>query len=164
MTVLIDRISAPRGLAGARIALQNDDAIAYMANAVWISPAPSMLESLIGQVIDAEAPILASARAEDGLETQYELDLLLRNFEAVYDQGDNRAPLARVAIQARLIDRDARELIATREFTSSRRAGDNRQGAIVDAFSEASTQNAFELADWLTSNLCERNRQIEACS
>ena len=163
MTVLLDRIVAPRGLSGARIALQQDRAIAYMAGAVWISPAPSLLENLIGQALDSKAPVLASARAEDGVQTQYELDLRLSNFEAVYDQGPEGAPLVRVSIRARVIDRTGRDLIASRVVSFAQRARDNRQTDIIDAFSDASSQVSLELASWVEAQLCARNPSVGGC-
>lgn len=163
VTVMVDRIVAPRGLSGSRIALRRDRAIAYMANAAWISPAPSLLESIIGEVLDSRSPVLASARVEDGVQAAYELDLELRDFEAVYDQGDDREPIVHVALRGRLIDRDERHVIATRHFTMTHRASENRQGAIIHAFSEASTRTASELADWVEASVCTHNRALENC-
>ncbi|MGJ3232667.1 MAG: ABC-type transport auxiliary lipoprotein family protein [Oceanicaulis sp.] len=163
ITVTIDRVGAPRGLAGDRIALLRGDAIAYMAGAAWISPAPQLVG---GAVIDAfyeTAPLIAPARAEDGVSARYELDLELRRFEAAYDEGEGAAPLVRTVLRARLIDRDNRTLMGARTVERTVRAGANRQSAIVAAFSTAAGEASRELAGWTQATICAGPDAPEAC-
>ncbi|XBQ15384.1 MAG: ABC-type transport auxiliary lipoprotein family protein [Oceanicaulis sp.] len=161
--VLIDRIAAPRGLAGDRIAIQRGDAIAYMAGARWIGPAPQLVESAVLDGFHATAPLIGPAKAEDGVDARYELALELRRFEAVYDQGEGAAPTVRAALRARLIDRDTRALVAAGTIEESLRAAENRQGAIVAAFSQVTDSVARELADWTQTEICASDGAPEAC-
>lgn len=161
--VLVRRIGAPRGLAGDRIAIQRGDAIAYMAGARWISPAPQLVESAILDALYADAPLLDPARPEDGVNARYELDLELRRFEARYDQGEGAAPLVAARVRARLIDRDTRGLVAARTIEAEERAGENRQGAIVAAFGVVSERAGRELANWTQGAICDDDDAPEAC-
>ncbi len=162
-TVIVARMSAPRGLAGDRIAIQRGDRIAYMAGAAWLSPAPDLLHSAIIDAFHASAPVVAAAEATDGVTARFELDLQLRHFEAVYDSGEGAAPLARVGYRARLIDRDTRALVEARSIAVDARAGANRQGEIVAAFSRASAGAARQLAEWTGAAVCDVEDAPEAC-
>ena len=162
-TVVIARPSAPRGLAGDRIALARDGRIAYMAGAAWLSPAPVMLHGAIIDAFQSEAPAITPARTEDGVAARYRLDLELRHFEAVYDAGDDAAPRVQVTLVGRLIDRDRRALAASRTLEASRRAASNRQGAIIDAFSAASGAAADQLAVWAEGVVCNADAAPQAC-
>lgn len=161
--VIIGRIAAPRGLAGDQIAIERDGRIAYMAGAAWLSPAPTLLYSAVIDAFHAEAPAIAPARAEDGVAGRYSLDLELRHFEALYDNGEGAAPLVRVGLRARLIDRRTRAVVGVRSLDSSRRAAANRQGAIVTAFSDASGEVSIGLADWVEGVVCQSEDAPQAC-
>ena len=140
---------APRGLAGDEIAIQMADGhIAYMAAVRWIAPAPRIVQNLIVDTFNAADTRLAPTLPEDGVRAQYELRLDLREFEAVYDQGDARAPLIRVRLAARLVASDGRRLAGSSVFVGEARASANRVGAIVAAFDQAAAQVSRELADW----------------
>lgn len=164
VTVLVDRIASPRGLAGDRIAILRGDAIGYMAGAAWISPAPNLIETAIMDAFYETAPVMAPARAEDGVRARYELNLELRHFEASYDQGDNAAPLVRTALRARLIDRDSRSPIAARTLERTARASANRQSAIIAAFSSAASELSREVAAWTQESVCAGDDAPEACT
>jgi cholesterol transport system auxiliary component len=161
--LIVDRIAAPRGLAGDRVALVRDGQIAYMAGAAWLSPAPALLHGALLDTFHAEAPYLAPARSEDGVNARYRLQLELRRFEAEYDQGDRAAPLVQVSLMARLIDRDNRRLLAARRIAASQRATANRQSDIIAAFSTASQAAARDLASWTADQVCDGEDAPEAC-
>lgn len=163
-TVIIGTIAAPRGLAGDRIAIDRGGAIAYMAGAAWLSPAPAMLYSNLVDGFYAQAPAISPARAEDGVTARYQLDLELIHFEASYDAGEDAAPLVNASLRARLIDRRNRTLVSARTLQASQRASANRQGAIVAAFSTASNTLASNLAVWTEGLVCEAEDAPEPCA
>lgn len=147
--VLIERPEAPRALAGNRIATDRGEGqIAYIAGAQWISPTPDIVQELILDTFDRHLQGYTAARPVDGVSSRYTVRLELRHFEAVYDQGDNRAPEARVVLRARLVDEEDRQLIGVTSVRGQSRADANRQGAIVDAFGTAAQEAATALADW----------------
>ncbi len=162
-TVIVGRFAAPRGLAGDRIAIQRGEQIAYMAGAAWLSPAPDMLHTAVLDAFHSVAPAVAPAEATDGVRARFALDLQLRHFEAVYDNGDGSAPLTRVGVRARLIDRDTRALIGARTFEVEPRASENRQSAIVSSFSRGSTTVARQLAEWVEIQVCSVDDPAPAC-
>jgi cholesterol transport system auxiliary component len=145
---------APRGLAGDEIAIQMADGhIAYLAASRWIAPAPRILQTLIVDTFNASGTGLAPILPEDGVRADYELRLDLREFEAVYDQGDNRAPLIRVRLTARLVARDGRRLAGSNVFAGEARATDNRVGAIIAAFDQASGALSRDLSEWTAAQV-----------
>jgi cholesterol transport system auxiliary component len=147
---------APRGLAGDEIAIQMADGhIAYMAATRWIAPAPRIMQNLIVDTMNATESGLAPILPEDGIRAQYELRLDLREFEAVYDQGDGDAPLIRVRLAARLVASDGRRLAGSSVFVGEARASRNRVGAIVAAFDQAAAQVSRELAEWTAAQTAE---------
>tara|TARA_R110000868_G_scaffold218004_1_gene468146 strand:+ start:24342 stop:24962 length:621 start_codon:yes stop_codon:yes gene_type:complete len=147
---------APRGLAGDEIAIQMADGhIAYMAATRWIAPAPRIMQNLIIDTMNATDIGLAPILPEDGIRAQYELRLDLREFEAVYDQGDGDAPLIRVRLAARLVASDGRRLAGSSVFVGEARASRNRVGAIVAAFDQAAAQVSRELAEWTAAQTAE---------
>ena len=162
-TVIVDRISAPNGLSGDRIAIQREGRIAYMAGAAWLSPAPVMVHGAVLDAFHAHAPAMTPARTEDGVAARYKLDLELRRFEAVYAGGQGAAPRVEVSLRAQMIDRDSRALMAARTVESTRAAAANRQGAIVDAFSSATREAAADLARWADGVVCDSQDPPPAC-
>ncbi|MBI1263114.1 MAG: hypothetical protein GC187_00065 [Alphaproteobacteria bacterium] len=161
--VSVERVSAPRALAGDRIAIDRGGAIAYMAGAAWASPAPAMFEMVMEDAFQAQALPVSPVRAEDGVSARFRLDVALRRFEAVYDQGDTDAPLVRVTVRARIIDRDERILAAHQVFGHEVRASAHRQGAIIEAFSQASANAAGDIARWTAQTVCDADPQAGAC-
>ncbi|MFN3835402.1 MAG: ABC-type transport auxiliary lipoprotein family protein [Glycocaulis sp.] len=147
--VRVGRPFAPRALSGDRVALDTGEGrIAYMAGASWVSPVPFLVQELIMDTFDRRAASVTAARPDEGVAARYDLRLELRRFEAVYDEGENRAPRVDVALRARLIDGASREVAGVRSINVSQRAASNRQGAIVDAFSRAASEAARELVEW----------------
>jgi len=154
--ILVERPEAPRALAGDRIAMAREQGqIAYIAGANWISPAPDLIQELILDTFDRQLEGYTAARAVDGVDARYVVRLELRHFEAVYDRGNNRAPLARVGLRARLVDDETHDFVAVTTLRGEARAEAHRQGAIVEAFSEAAREAAQDLADWTETQLAE---------
>ena len=153
-TLVIERITAPRGLAVDKVALLRDGELAYMAGAAWLSPAPVLVQDRILDILQSETPELIPARTEDGVEARFRMQIELRRFEAEYDQGSGSAPMIQMRVMARLIDRETRTLAAARRFDVSVRASDNRQAALIAAFSDATNDTARALAEWSTEVVC----------
>lgn len=155
--VEIERPRAPAGLASDDIAIERGPGhLAYLSGAAWISPAPVALQSLIVDTFHAEGNGVDPVYPSDAVRGEYELRIDLRSFEAVYDQGETGAPLIRVRFMARLVEESGRELVASRVFSTTRRANSNNVISVVDAFNAASTQVAGELADWTSTAIRAR--------
>ncbi|WP_297732262.1 ABC-type transport auxiliary lipoprotein family protein [uncultured Maricaulis sp.] len=145
----IDTPNAPRGLSGDQIAIMRDgSSLAYIHGARWISPAPRLLQSLVVDTFNARQSGLAPTRADDGVRADYELRLDMQEFEAVYDRGEDAAPIIRVRLAARLVAENGRRFAGARVVTSEVRASANRTTAIVAAFDQAAREASREIADW----------------
>ncbi|MGY6533162.1 ABC-type transport auxiliary lipoprotein family protein [Glycocaulis sp.] len=161
--VRVGRPFAPRALSGDRVALDTGEGrIAYMAGASWVSPVPFLVQELIMDTFDRRAEGVTAARPDEGVAARYDLRLELRRFEAVYDEGEGRAPRVDVALRARLIDGANREVAGLRSINVSQRASSNRQSAIVDAFSRAASEAAAELVDWTGERVAVSEAAAEA--
>ncbi|MAK65115.1 MAG: hypothetical protein CMF75_10320 [Maricaulis sp.] len=147
--VLIELPVAPRGLAGDTIAvLRPGQSLAYIHGARWISPAPEVVQDLMIDSFNAGQGQLVPARPEDGVRADYELRLDLREFEAVYDRGEDSAPLVKVRLAARLVSERGRRFVGAQVFTAEVRASENRTRSIVAAFDEAAMDVSGSISDW----------------
>ena len=150
--VEIEAPLAPRGLSGDQIAIVvNGQSLSYIAGSRWISPAPSVVQDLVIDTFNATQPGLAPARPDDGVRGDYELRMDMRQFEAVYDQGEHAAPLVRVRLASRLVAERGRRFVGARVFSSEVRASSNRTGAIIDAFDAAASEISRDIAGWTAS-------------
>ena len=155
--VEIERPRAPAGLSSDDIAVERTEGqLAYLSGAAWISPTPVVLQSLVIDTFHAQANGIDPVYPSDAVRGEYELRLDLRSFEAVYDQGPDAAPLVRVRFMARLVEEQGRNLVSARVFHTTRRADSNRVSSIVEAFNQASTEVASELASWTSTDVRAR--------
>ncbi|WP_203294072.1 ABC-type transport auxiliary lipoprotein family protein [Maricaulis parjimensis] len=157
--VLIERPIAPRGLAGDTIALTRPgQSLAYIHGARWISPAPEVVQDLVIDTFNAGQSGLVPARPGDGVRADFELRLDLREFEAVYDRGEEAAPLVKVRLAARLVSERGRRFVGARVFTAEVRASANRTTAIIAAFDTASMDVSAAISDWSAEIVSELPR------
>lgn len=150
MTLTVVPLLAPRALATDRLAVMTEDGhLSYAAGARWNQRAPELIQERFVTALEDDGRIGAVVRPEDGVRTRYELRLELLRFEAVYDRGDDAAPVAIVGFRGRLIERNARKLVASSRFEAETRASENRMAAVVDAFDAALDQATAEVVDWI---------------
>lgn len=148
MPILLPVIRAPRMLKNNRVALvKPDGTYAYANSARWAGAAPEMLQALIASAVNAQNTQVAVYPGE-GVDTRYELHVHATDFEAVYDQGLEAAPLAKVTLRASLVDRKSRSLVAQKEFGHSGRAASVALGDIAAAIDQQARASAQDLARW----------------
>ena len=136
-----------REAAGDRILTVTDGKVAYVAETRWVAPAAVLWDEALVAAFDADrGRVHLLSRGESGA-AGYVLRVDVRNFEAHYDAGPKAAPTVLVRIRAAMTGRTgglAREEI----FEASKRAGDNRVGAIVSAYDEAVRDVLGKLIVW----------------
>lgn len=121
---------------------------AYVAKARWVGPASVLFDAAVARAFDANSgPARLVTRGERGA-TEYALRLDVRRFEAVYDRGRGSAPEIVVEVRGVLGPFRSGDLAKERMFTARVRAGDDRVGAIVDAFDAAVGQVLTETVTW----------------
>lgn len=146
--------NVPKALAGERIAVSEEGGgIAYIAGARWAAATPDMLQRLIIETFDASGAVRAAVRPEDGVHASYELRLDVAAFEAVYRDGEGQPPTAEIRVRAKLIDADARSVVAAKAFSASRKATSRDLKAIVAAIDGASQELAAALVAWSASEI-----------
>lgn len=150
--VLLPLVQAPRELKNNRVALvTGQQSISYAANARWASSTPEMLQVLFADALRNQ-PDIGVVYPEDGISADFEVRIILQNFEAVYDQGQQTAPRAKMQILVRLIDTKTRTLVAEKTVSRSARSNDLRLGSIVAAIDQASHEAAIEMSNWVSLN------------
>ena len=133
--------------AGDRILTLTGGKAAYVAQARWVAPASVLFDQAVLNAFDADpGRARLISRGEQG-KTDYALRVDVRNFETRYDAGPDSAPTVVIRLRAAMskADRsDAGETILEARV----RAGDNRVGAIVDAYDKALAEVLGKLVAW----------------
>ena len=111
----------------------------------WSDRAPLLLrDRLVAAFLD-DGRINAVSSDASRLHADLELGGDLRAFHSEYRDG--RA-LARIQLEARLIEHGSLRILASRRFDISQVAHDTSVARVVEAFGQASDQLARELVDW----------------
>lgn len=111
----------------------------------WSDRAPLLLrDRLIAGFID-DGRIAAISSDESRLHADLELDSDLRAFHSEYRDG---RPVARILLEARLVQSGSLRILASRRFEVSQAASDTSVAAVVNAFGQAGDQLTRELLDW----------------
>lgn len=137
-----------RAASGDRILTMTGAEAAYVASARWVAPASVLFEEAVAQAFDANPGPARLVTRGEVREAASILRLDVRQFETVYDRGQNAAPLVVVRVRATLVARDDRALAAEEIFQAEVRAGDNRVSQIVTAYDVAVNQVLEQLVDW----------------
>jgi len=111
------------------LAMPTAGVIEVFPGARWRDPAPAMIRDILVQAFEASDRILGVGGDASGLRGDFALSLELRAFQVDYSGG---APLARVALQARLLDYTTNRVLAAQAFDANAPVA-GRQAA--DAFS-----------------------------
>lgn len=161
--IVVTAPSAPRALATDRIAVVRDgEHVSYAADARWSAPAPQMLQDYLIEAFEADAQIAAAVRPDDLVSTRFELRTEIIKFESVYpDDTMSGSPSATLSLRARLVDRQSRELVATRRIDVAEPADDNRMGAITEAFGRALEQASGQIVDWAVAQGARAASEVE---
>jgi cholesterol transport system auxiliary component len=145
----VDRPSVPRPLSGNDITVSpSGDRILSAAGAEWAEKVPDLIQGSIMDVFSSR-PNIIGVLPVSGARTELRIHLNVRNFEAIYDQGEGNAPLAVVRYTATLANASNRNLIGSFDIRSTQRAADNRISEIVRAQDMANAAAINGIADWV---------------
>lgn len=138
-------------LAGQRIVVMpQDNLVSVYQGANWSEPAPVLLRDRLIDALRADGRIAALSSDESRLQADYEIVSDLRAFQSEYRGG---VPEAVVRLDARLVEREGRRILASRTFESGVRASASDVPSVVSAFGTASTRVATELAVWAVEEI-----------
>lgn len=148
VTVLLGSADLDRAAAGDRILTINGTQASYIKGARWVTSAQDLFHAALRQAFD-NAGAVRLVEGGDVARPGYVLELQVHSFEARYTRGPDTAPDVLVAMQATLTETDDRALAGRRAFSATVSAGDNRVGAIVEAFDRAVAKVTGELVAWV---------------
>ena len=132
----------PPASGGDRILAVTGDQSAYIGGARWVAPAANLFDAALLEAFDAPGSPRLVARGEP-LAAPSTLRLDVRVFEARYP-----GPVVKVQVRATLTRNQDRTLIGEKMFDVQAPASENRQGAIVAAFDQATSQVLAGVRDW----------------
>jgi cholesterol transport system auxiliary component len=139
-----------REAAGDAILTVTGSEAAYIGEARWVAPAPVLFDEAVTAAFAADKGAAKLVSRGEPRRADYTLRLDVRSFEARYNHGPKAAPDVVVVIDAVLIPTD-RTQPRTQTFEVTVTAGDNRVGAIVEAFNQALAQLLPQVAQWVDS-------------
>jgi cholesterol transport system auxiliary component len=135
-----------RAAQGDAILTSNGAEIAYIAGARWISPAVILFDEAVDRAFNADGgPVHLVPRGETGIMGAF-LKLDVEVFEARYSGPG--APTATVRVRAVLARASDRSVVSEKTFDAESRASDNRMGAIVQAYDQATTDVIGQIVAW----------------
>jgi len=135
-----------------RILAMTGPEAAYIGGARWVERAQDLYQESIENAFAAEATRVRLGGRRELSGSPRVLDLEVRTFEARYP-APGAAPTVRVAVRARLINRDDRQVVADEVFTVEQPAARNRVSAIVAAFDTAVLGINRDIVRWTEARL-----------
>jgi cholesterol transport system auxiliary component len=135
--LVVETPTAPAGIDSTRIALQRTPyTVEYFADAGWTDRAPEMVQTLIVESLESTGKIVGVGMESIGIRPDYLLKTDLREFQAVYQDG-NEAPLVHVRISVLLVRMPDRRIVASISPEQKVQALGTSFTDIIDAFDEA---------------------------
>jgi len=136
--LVVEMPLAAAGLDTSRIALARTPyRLDYYAGAVWSENAPAMVQTLMIESFESTRRIIAVGREAIGLRPDYILKTDLREFQAMYYDGDDSLPTILVRMNAKLVQMPERRIIAARTVEREVKAESSRLVDIITAFDTA---------------------------
>jgi len=141
-----------RAAAGDRILTVDGQQVAYIAEARWAAPAVVLFDQALARAFDDNVgPARLVSRGQAG-RSQYVLQLDVRDFAAVYENGQKAAPTVLIRVRASLTRQGDRSLVGEQTFETKVRASDNRVSAIAAAFDKAVGDVMNKLVAWTNTS------------
>jgi len=151
--VNIEYPTTSKSLAGMDIVLSPDGRSLTMASgAHWAEPVPALLQNALIDLL-ASNPTVTGIIPKGNTRVPYRLNMDVRRFEAVFDNGEGAAPLAMVHLNLSLTDTNTRKLVGVYSVQAERRSRAVTVSAIVDAQGLATQEAMKDISKWLSGQL-----------
>ena len=137
-----------RAAAGDRILTSSNGEVAYIADARWVSPAFVLFEEAVARAFQNDPGRARLIGRGEVAKADLVLRLEVRTFEADYVDGPKAAPEVVVRVRGVLNRNSDRALVGDQVFEARVKAADNRVGAIVPAFDQATAKVLGEVVAW----------------
>jgi cholesterol transport system auxiliary component len=119
---------------------------AYIANSRWVAPARDLFTHAAERAFDRAGVRLI--RRDQPISPDLSLALEVPTFEARYENGAQAAPTVIVEVRAALVAGRQRDVLGETTYTVRQPAAENRVGAIVAAFDQATRGALDQTAAW----------------
>jgi cholesterol transport system auxiliary component len=151
--VNIEYPTSPRALSGTDIVLSPDGRrLTSAAAANWSEAVPSQLRNILIDTLSQDGQVIGVI-PKGSTRVPYRLNMDIRRFEAVFDNGEESAPNAIVQLNLSLTDTKTRKLMGVHTITKTARASMPSVSAIVDAQDKATRDAMQEISSWLSAQL-----------
>nr|WP_295107181.1 ABC-type transport auxiliary lipoprotein family protein [uncultured Caulobacter sp.] len=141
-----------RAAAGDRILTSTNGEVAYIADARWVSPAFVLFEEATARAFENDPGRARLIGRGEVARADMMLRLEVRTFEADYVNGPKAAPEVVVRVRGVLNRSQDRALIGDQIFEARVKAADNRVGAIVPAFDQATAKVLGDVVAWVNAS------------
>ena len=122
--------------------------LAVAGGARWAEVIPVLVQESLVDVM-GQRPNLVGVIPASGARTNIRIHLTIKSFEARFDQGRDRPPLAVVHYSVTLANSADRNFLGSFDIEKTIRAEESRVTSIVDAMDEANKQAMNAIADWV---------------
>ena len=140
-----------RSSAGDRILTSANGQVAYISDARWVSPAFVLFEEATARAFENDPGRARLIGRGEIAKADLVLRLEVRAFEADYVNGPKAAPEIVVRVRGVLSRSQDRALVGDQIFEARVKAADNRVGAIVPAFDQATAKVLGEIVAWVNA-------------
>lgn len=142
------RPDVPGGLDTDRIALlQANGTMDYYANAIYPDRLPAIIERALVEGFYASGRIDAVAREQEALHADYNLLVIVNDFQANYSVQDG-VPEATAVMNAKLTTAHGRKIIGNFTANQTVNAGVNSTTAATQALAQALSQTVTAIVNW----------------
>lgn len=151
VSLRIARPVAGSSLSGQRIVVVPEaNRVSVYQGASWSEPAPVLVRERIIDAFRADGRIAALSSDELRLQADYEFASDLLAFQSEYRDGE---PEVVVRLDARLVQRDSRRILASRQFEARHRPAGVKVPQVVEGFGHASAVVASEVVEWVIGEI-----------
>ena len=140
-----------RASAGDRLLTINNGEAAYVAGARWVSPASVLFDEAVARAFEADPGRARLIGRGEVAKSDLILRLEVRSFEAVYINGPKAPPEVLVQVRGVLNRSGDRALVGDQLFEARVKASDNRVGAIVTAYDDATAKTLSDITGWVSA-------------
>lgn len=148
--IRVETPSADRLVGTRRIVVSPDaNRMAIAGGAEWADSLPKLIQKSLVENLASRSDV-TGVIPRVGAKADYRIHINVDNFEARFDNGPQGAPLVIIAYTATFAESGSRDLLGTRQFTTTQRANGYAVSEIVSAMNSANNSNLDEMADWIT--------------
>lgn len=152
--VLVEVPTAAAGLNTTRIALRPElTALDYFGNSLWVEVVPLMVQRVLIDSLDQSRAADATSTAEAPEDADYALHTNILAFQADYDDGLNRPPIANVRIVVDLMRLPTRKRSSRVDFQEKVRAQSTAIPSIVEAIDAAMGKVLSRIVRWTAEQI-----------